>query len=74
MYASGLGHGHWYGTHFYIFILASSGMLASGVFFTEKNELQNYTTLCLKSLWLLGSIWGKTNLNTGSVGGADPHT
>ena len=34
------------------------------------------TTLRLKSLWPLGSVWGKTILNTGSVGGAgaDPQT
>ena len=33
-------------------------------------------TLRLKSLWPLGSVWGKTTLNTGSVGGAvvDPQT
>ena len=34
------------------------------------------STLRLKSLWPLGSVWGKTTLNTGSVGGAgaDPQT
>ena len=28
------------------------------------------STLRLKSLWPHGSVWGKTTLNTGSVGGA----
>ena len=34
------------------------------------------STLRLKSLWPHGSVWGKTTLNTGSVGGAgvDPQT
>ena len=45
-------------------------------------QLYRYTvcrkvcTLRLKSLCPLGSVWGKTTLNTGSVGtaGADPQT
>ena len=41
----------------------------------KKNILYIHTQR-LKSLWALGSVWGKTTLNTGSVGGAgeDPKT
>ena len=31
----------------------------------------NYSlTLCLRSLWSLASVWYKTTLNTGGMGGA----
>ena len=43
---------------------ARTAIIKSGIF----KQLQY--TLRLKRLWPLGSVWDKTTLNTGSVGGA----